>query len=72
MDISQRKEYNLKIVEKLREQIEKYPHLRFHQLLWHLGITEANQEMINHIPRSIIEDKFYEEPDVTFAKIENK
>ena len=54
--------YNSNIVNKLSELVTKCPDLRFHQILWSTGIfsTDNNGQ---------IEDKFYEEPEVTWKKM---
>ena len=51
-----RQEYNLKILDIIREKAQEYPDIRFHQLLWVFGVT-------------IEEDQFYEESEVTFNRL---
>ena len=51
-----RQEYNLKILDIIREKAQEYPDMRFHQLLWAFGVT-------------IEEDQFYEESEVTFNRL---
>ena len=58
--------YNTNIVNKISKFIEVHPEMRFHQILWALGLieTDSNGTMI---------DKFYEEPEITWKKlIENR
>lgn len=50
-----REEYNLKIVDFIKDKIIQYPSLRFYQLLEILGLTEPN--------------KFYEESVETYKKL---
>lgn len=50
-----REEYNLKIIDFIKDKIIQYPSLRFYQLLEILGLTEPN--------------KFYEESVETYKKL---
>lgn len=52
-----RNEYNLKCLKKFSDFLMTHPELRFIQALWALNIVDR-------------EDRFYEEPDVTYKKIE--
>jgi hypothetical protein len=54
--------YNLNIVNKLFELVIKHPDLRFHQILWSAGIFSADNS-------GQIEDKFYEESEITWKKM---
>ena len=56
IEVKERKEYNLKCLEKLRELIEKYPDWRFTQIIFNVGLAE---------------DRFFEEPDETLKTLEN-
>lgn len=51
-----RQEYNLKILDVIRNKVQEYPGMRFHQILWVLGISNG-------------EDQFYEESETTLNKI---
>ena len=51
-----RQEYNLKILDIIRAKAQEYPDMRFHQLLWALGVT-------------IEGDQFYEESEVTCNRL---
>ena len=62
LKVEDRQVYNLKIVKKLEEYIEKNPQMRFIQALWALGIITRDGNLN-------IEDKFYEEPDETYKKV---
>ena len=57
--IKNRQFYNKQIINKLSAFIDKYPDLRFGQLLIDLGCVEDSQSL------------FYEESKDTFKKIEN-
>lgn len=63
-----RKLYNTAIVEKLKELVNKYPDMRFGQLL-------VNCDIIQIIPNesgiSITQDPFYEEPEVMWERMKN-
>lgn len=62
-----RQEYNRLIVKKLSVLIEKYPDLRFGQLL-------VNCEIVKVIPSDkqlLAEDPFYEEPEITWERMKN-
>lgn len=51
-----RYEYNKKILDIIKQEIEKNKDLRFIQLLWNLNIVDH-------------EDRFYEESKETFDKL---
>ena len=55
--MNNRQEINLKILNQLKQYIEKYPDIRFCQLLYMLNFYN--------------EDKFYEESKITLEKITN-
>ena len=63
-----RKLYNTAIVEKLKELVNKYPDLRFGQIL-------VNADIIQIIPNEsgipIAQDPFYEEPEITWERVKN-
>ena len=54
--------HNVSIIEKLSEYIKTNPDLRFHQILWNLGIIETDN-------KGEILDKYYEESEVTWKKL---
>ena len=63
----ERQKYNKLILEILSKLIEKYPDLRFGQIL-------ANAEVItykNDYDEMVVEDPFYEEPEVTWERMKN-
>ena len=66
-----RQEANRKIVEELSKAVEKYPSLRFHQLLYNMDIQVAvprkndNGEQIG----MYFEDLHHEESDKTFERM---
>jgi len=60
-----RLEYNREIINKLSELVEKYPDLRFGQIL-------ANAEVIiykNDYDETVPIDPFYEESEITWKRI---
>lgn len=58
--MSNRHEYNQKILELLKIYLDKYPDLRFVQALWSLGLVDKKT------------DKFYEESEVTYTNLIDK
>lgn len=52
----ERQKYNLQILEEMKKFLEKQPDMRFIQALWALNIVDK-------------EDRFYEEPEITLAKV---
>lgn len=65
--INQRQEANLQLLEILREQILKYPELRFGQILINTEIVEMQYDYLNDHP--IVKDPFYEESVDTLERI---
>lgn len=53
-----RQEYNLKILDIIRNKVQEYPDMRFHQILRALGISNS-------------EDQFYEESKITLNRIKS-
>lgn len=51
-----RKKYNLEILEEVNHFLIQNPDMRFIQALWALNIVDE-------------EDRFYEEPEITLAKV---
>ena len=62
INTNMRQKYNLEILKKLQDFIEKHPEYRFHQALWAAGLVTRDKDL------NII-DKFYEESEVTFDKL---
>lgn len=62
-----RKLYNTAIVRKLEELIEKYPDIRFGQLLVNCDIIE----LYHDYDEMVAKDPFYEEPEVTWERVKN-
>lgn len=60
-----RKEYNLLIVDKLKELIDKYPNLRFGQILVDAEIITYK----NNYNEMVVEDPFNEESEITWKRI---
>ena len=61
-----RKLYNTAIVEKLKELVNKYPDLRFGQIL-----VEAEIIRYYNDPSWAVKDPYYEEPEVTWERMKN-
>lgn len=55
--------YNRKLLDKLAKYLERNPNFRFIQILWTLGFID--QDCDNKII-----DRFYEEPSVTWSRID--
>ena len=62
INTNMRQKYNVEILKKLQDFIEKHPEYRFHQALWAAGLITRDKDL------NII-DKFYEESEVTFDKL---
>ena len=58
---TERQYYNKLILESLSYLVEKYPDMRFGQLLWSTEILEQSGNEIK--------DPFYEEPKVTWNRM---
>lgn len=50
-----RLENNIKLLDIIKSEAYKYPDMRFHQLLWAMGVTTG-------------EDQFYEESSTTLER----
>jgi len=66
-----RQEYNRKIVSELSKAIEKYPDLRFHQLLYNMDIQVPVPilDKNGHQAGMYFKDLHHEESDKTFDRI---
>ena len=63
----ERQKYNKLILETLSKLVDKYPDLRFGQIL-------VNAEIItykNDYDEMVVKDPFYEEPEVTWERMKN-
>ena len=63
----ERQKYNKLILETLSKLVNKYPNLRFGQIL-------ANAEIViykNDYDETVPIDPFYEEPEVTWERMKN-
>lgn len=57
--------FNKKILKILIKLVKQNPDMRFIQILWAAGLISLSQN-------GTIDDRFYEEPDITLSKmIEN-
>lgn len=54
-EVKERNEYNMKILDYIKNRLERYPEVRFCQLLYVLGLTGK--------------DNFAEEPTETYRKL---
>ena len=57
-----RQKYNLAVLSKLQEFLQKHPDFRFIQALWALDIVDRDEN-------NTIIDRFYEEPNKTLEKV---
>ena len=57
-----RQKANIELLAELTNYLKEYPDIRFIQALWGLGIINSNNE-------GLVEDRFYEEPDITLNKL---
>ena len=66
-----RQEYNLLIVEKLRELICKYPDLRFGQILVNCDIIQEEEVLLEGERQTVLIgiDPFYEESEDTLNRM---
>lgn len=64
-----RYQYNTAIINRLKELIEKYPELRFNQLLIDCGVLNSEDHMVLSTGSSFIKDPFYEESEVTWKRM---
>ena len=64
----ERQEYNRKIISRLGELVEKYPNLRFHQLLFCCDLlhTTPDSEGITRM-----DDPFYVESEIAWKQLKN-
>ena len=60
--------YNRAIIERLSKLVEKYPYLRFGQLLINSEIIEFNKKL-NEEEQITIKDCFNEESEVTWKRM---
>ena len=68
-----RQEYNLLIVEKLRELIYKHPDLRFGQILVNSEVIQLEEVLLEGERQTVLKgiDPFYEEPEFTWERMKN-
>ena len=63
----ERQKYNKLILETLSKLVEKYPDLRFGQILVNAEIITYKNGYNEVVPR----DPYYEEPEVTWERMKN-
>ena len=67
LNTTTRYENNVKILKYIAKYIDNNPQQRFIQILWNLGIINRNEyDSMN------IEDKYYEESEITLKKLLDK
>lgn len=73
MEKQTRFEYNLKIIDKLKELIIKYPDLRFGQILVNCDIIRYEKEVLCDGQREnlLTVDPFNEESEITWNRMYN-
>lgn len=65
-----RKLYNQAILDKLQELVNKYPDLRFGQILVNCGIIQYDNTMVDGQNEDILTiDPFYDESKLTWDRI---
>ena len=66
-----RKLYNTAIVEKLRELVNKYPDLRFGQILVNSEVIQLEEVLLEGERQTVLKgiDPFYEEPEFTWERM---
>jgi hypothetical protein len=68
-----RQEANREILKKIEDMVENQPELRFHQILFILGINKNITDVpLNYKGRFVCEDLFAEESIITLEKINKK
>ena len=69
----ERQKYNRKIISKLTELIEKYPDLRFGQLLVDCDIIQYEKNVLTDGDREDIltVDPFYEESEIIWQRMKD-
>jgi len=63
----ERQKYNKLILETLSKLVEKYPDLRFGQILVNCNIIVYKNDYDEVVPI----DPFYEEPEITWNRVKN-
>ena len=63
----ERQKYNKLILETLSKLVDKYPDLRFGQILVNAEIITYKNDYDEMVPR----DPYYEEPEVTWERMKN-
>lgn len=68
-----RKLYNTAIVEKLKELVDKYPNLRFGQILVNAEVIQLEEVLLEGQRQTVLKgiDPYYEEPEVIWERMKN-
>ena len=69
MNSLNRYQYNIAIINKLTELVNKYPDLRFNQILMDCGILDCEGSVHLSTGTSFIKDPFYEESEITWKRM---
>lgn len=64
-----RYQYNIAIVNRLKELVDKYPELRFNQLLIDCGVLSSEDSKVLSTGNTFIKDPFYEESEITWKRM---
>lgn len=67
-----RQEFNREIINRISEYNEKYPDMRFHQILHNLNILSTTPEIDGdglHTGKMLIDDQYHEESKKTLQSI---
>lgn len=67
LEIEKKQEYNYKILDLIRIEVEKYPYLRFGQILCNMNILKYDYDKDKGIP--IMRDIYYDESIDIFNRI---
>lgn len=68
--IEKRQEYNIKILDILAEQVERYPHLRFGQILINTNtLLYSDKDELGEYLDLYVQDPFNEESFETYERI---
>ena len=68
-----RKLYNIAIIRKLQELVEKYPNLRFGQILVNSEVIQLEEVLLDGQRETVLKgiDPYNEEPEFTWERMKN-
>ena len=69
----ERQKYNKLILETLSKLVEKYPDLRFGQILVNSEVIQLEEVLLEGERQTVLKgiDPFYEEPEFTWERMKN-